>query len=661
MFAEDGDIRHHERQFGPNFIVDPSVYQSPTPLADVYWLRLKRRRVCAAADSLIVQGYEKDDGSNWPIRQRSSLDALPDECLFEILRRVAGRRERSISACVSKRWLMLLGTFCSSDEPPAPRLNHQLDLSERADDDAVKVEGSADENGRRPRRSFEGDGATDVRLVAMAIGAGSCEELLIRGSKTSRRVTDAGLTAVARGFPSLRVLSLWDCPSVSDEGLVQIAGGCPLLEKLDLCKCPQISDLGIAAIARKCQKLSTLTIESCQGIGDEGLQAIGRSCPNLRSISVVDCLLVGDQGVAGLVSSPYSSTMQKIKLQRLNISDASLAVVGLHGTSVTELVLAGLRNVTERGFWVMASAGALRTLSSLTVASCDGLTDLSLEAAAKGCPLLKHICLRRCFRLSDAGLKAFAAAAGSLENLQLEDCRRLSLCGVLDAVVSCRSSDKLRALSLAGCMGVKDDDGSRPESLSPPSYPSLRFLSIRHCRGFGDSGLATVGKLCPQLRHVELCGNAEVTERGLRTLIEDSGLDLVTVNLSGCVNLTDDAVTALARRHGGSLRVLNLEGCAKVTDKSLSAIADFCTVLQDLDVSGSAVTDKGVASLASSAALDLQVLSLSGCPKISERSVPHLSNLGQSLVGLGLQQCSSIGSHAMAALQHKMWWCDILC
>ncbi|MQM11316.1 hypothetical protein Taro_044224 [Colocasia esculenta] len=642
----DDDVCHG----GPlcSNLAESSFFLSLAPHAgDMYWPRLKKTRV-SVPPSIVEDDQE----------QRCSMDALPDECLFEILRRVDGRRERSISACVSKRWLTLLSNICSSEFPASCRTKgvekHLPDLNESAQD--VEEQTAADQIAECPRRCLEGKEATDVRLAAIAVSTGSCgglSELLVRGSNTVRQVTDVGLAAIARGSPSLRVLSMWGCPSISDEGLIQIASNCPLLEKLDLSKCSSISDRGIIAVANKCPNLSYLLIESCQKIGNKGLQAIGHCCPNLKSISIVDSALVGDLGVASLVSSA-SSSIQKIKLQRLNVTDASLAVVGLHGRTVTDLVISSLQNVTERGFWVMGFAGGLQKLNSLTITSC-GVTDLSLEAVAKGCPHLKQACLRRCFYLSDAGLKAFAAAAGALESLQLEECNRITLNGLVAAVLNC--SGKFRALTLTRCMGIRDVN-SDSELVS--SCLSLRSLSIRQCPGFGDSSLAMVGKICPQLQHIDLGGLVGVTDRGLLPVIEDSNLELVKVNLSGCINLTDASVSALARQHGGSLQVLNLEGCGKVTDVSLLTVAEYCMQLEDLDVSRSSVTDNGVAALATSMVLNLQVLSLSGCSKISTRSLPHLSNLGQSLVGLSLQQCSSISSHAMASLQNKMWWCDIL-
>jgi len=427
-----------------------------------------------------------------------------------------------------------------------------------------------------------------------------------------------------------------------------------LLEKLDLSQCPLISDKGLVAVAKSNPNLTALTIEYCSNIGNESLQAIGRYCPKLQSITIKDCPRVGDQGIAGLLSSGCS-VLAKVKLQVLNITDFSLAVIGHYGKSITNLVLTGLQSVTQKGFWVMGSAQGLQMLSSLAITSCRGTSDLSLEALGKGCPNLKHMHLRKCCFVSDGGLVAFAKAAGSLESLQLEECNRITEVGILNALSNCNS--KLKSLSIIKCMGIKDVPLETP-CLSP--CESLRSLSIKSCPWFNSSSLALVGKLCPQLHHLDLSGVCGLTDSSLLPLLESCEGKLVKVNLSGCVNLTDESVSALARLHGGTLELLNIEGCKKVTDAALVAIADSCVFLNDLDVSKCSITDSGIAALAGGEFVNFQILSLSGCSMVSNRSAPHLKKLGENLVGLNLQHCNSISSSTVEQLVEDLWRCDIL-
>lgn len=604
--------------------------------ADVYCPVSKRARI---SGPFVVEERTK----------KPAIEVLPDECLFEIFRRLEGGRERSAAACVSKRWLMLLSNVRSSEISRADGASNDTKMVSGDDDLEVECDGYL-------TRCLEGKKATDNRLSAIAVGTssrGGLGKLLVRGSNTVRGITNVGLSAIAHGCPSLKVLSLWDVPDVGDEGLMEIARGCHSLEKLDLSKCPSISNKGLVAIAENCPSLTSLMIEFCPNIGNEGLSAIGRCCTKLESLTIKSCPLVGDQAIVSLLSSG-NTMLKKVKLHDLNITDFSLALIGHYGKAITDLNLCFLRYVSPRGFWVMGTAQGLQSLASLTITSCVGVTDVSLEAVGKGCTNLKSMCLRDCRIVSDAGLVAFARAAGSLENLLLEECHMITQRGILNAVSNC---SKLKSLSLVKCLGVRD---LPPQAFLLPPCNSLRSLSIRSCPGFGSTSLAMVGRLCPQLHHLDLSGLTRITDAGLRPLLENAEAGLVKVNLTNCLNLTNEVVLSLARLHGESLELLNLDGCRKITDASLVAIADNCPLLNDLDVSKCSITDSGVAALSHGVQLNLQVLSLSGCPMVTNKSISSLKTLGESLIGLNLQHCNAISSSRVEALVEDLWRCDIL-
>nr|AOD74922.1 EIN3-binding F box protein 2 [Pisum sativum] len=606
---------------------------------DVYSSPTKRARI-----SVPFSFGDLEAESEVDVDYKSSVEILPDECLFEIFRRLSSGKERSSCACVSRKWLMLVSGICKDEIETVVK-------TISSDESHEDVEG----DGYLTRR-LEGKKATDVRLAAIAVGTswrGGLGKLSIRGNNSVRGVTNRGLSAVANGCPSLRSLSLWNVSSVGDKGLCEIGKRCHMLEKLDLCHSRWITNKGLIAIAEGCPNLTTLNIESCSKIGNEGLQAVAKLCPNLHSISIKDCPLVGDHGVSSLLSS--ASELSRVKLQILNITDFSLAVIGHYGKSITNLVLSGLRNVNERGFWVMGVAQGLQKLVSLTITSCHGVTDASIEAIGKGCPNLKQMCLRRCCFVSDSGLVAFAKSAGSLENLHLEECNRFTQSGIIGAISSIKA--KLKSLTLVKCMGIKDIE-VEVSMLSP--CESLRSVTIKNCHGIGSASLAVIGKLCPQLQYVDLTGLYGITDAGLLPLLENCEAGLVKVNLTGCWNLTDNIVSAMTRLHGGTLEVLNLDGCWNITDASLVAIADNCLLLNDLDVSRCAITDAGISVLSDAIQLSLQVLSMSGCSEISNNCMPFLKKLSQNLLGLNLQNCIGIGSNTIELLVESLWRCDIL-
>ncbi|WMV32934.1 hypothetical protein MTR67_026319, partial [Solanum verrucosum] len=229
-----------------------------------------RERICATTAS---QNFEQ--------RNHPSIEILPDECLFEVFKRLPSGQETSVCACVSKRWLMLLSSI------------HKDDIAES---NGIEGEGYL-------VRSLFGREATNVRLAAIAIGTanhGGLAKLSIQGNNPCLSVTDAGLVAIARGCPTLSDLSLWNVSFVGDKGLSEIAHGCHLLEKLDFFQCPIITDKSLLDIAKNCLDMTSLTIDSCSNIRNESLKAVGQYFPNLKIVLLKNSLLIGDHGLAVL-------------------------------------------------------------------------------------------------------------------------------------------------------------------------------------------------------------------------------------------------------------------------------------------------------------------------------------------------------------------------
>ncbi|XP_057833414.2 EIN3-binding F-box protein 2 [Cryptomeria japonica] len=635
---------------------------------------------------------------------RDLIGMLPDECLYEIFRCLPAARDRSACACVSKRWLMLQsslqrneikrsktktknpGEMTAGNRSESNLSDHagsvrssensfeescdngfgelidgqlvpmDIDLVEKGTAKKVDSEKQPSWASGDLSRRLEGNKATDIRLAAISVGMvgrGGLGKLTIRGNHPFRGVSDMGLSAIGLGCPALRVLILWDCPLIGDKGLSSIAKGCHLLEKLDLLNCPLIGDKGLESIAANCPGLLSLNIESCPQIGNKSLKAIGQRCSNLESLSINNCALVGDEGIMALASN--TTKLMKVKLQAVKVTDNSLTVMGHHCKSLIELMLVSLPNVTEKGFSSMGNASGMQKLKLLTVTACRGLTDQSLVMVGQGCPSLKNIFLRKCDFLYNKGLKGFTEVAVSLENLHLQECNMISTFGLIDALGNC--SGKLKGLAVEKCSGITE---CGDVTVPIPLCESLKSVNVRYCPGFGDGCLALLGSACPQVQSIDLSGLVGITDDGLFALLGGCKTSLVNLNLSGCIEVTDRAVFVIVKLFGKSLQSLNFDGCQKLTDQSLRFISECCSVLQDLDVSKCGITDDGIVSFAFAAHNALDILSLSGCVQITDKSLPFIGKLGERLQGLNLQCCSGISTRALDLLRSHLWKCDLL-
>ncbi|XP_073304621.1 EIN3-binding F-box protein 1-like [Primulina huaijiensis] len=245
-----------------------------------------------------------------------------------------------------------------------------------------------------------------------------------------------------------------------------------------------------------------------------------------------------------------------------------------------------------------------------------------------------------------------SSSTRGLTNLGL---RAIAQCGVFHILANC--GGKLKALALANCLGIWDINFVFP--LTSICH-SLRSLVIHNCPGFGDVGLAILGRMCPKLTQLELSGLQGITDAGLLPLVHSLESGLIKLNLSGSVNLTDNSVVAITKLHGETLELMNLDGCKYLTDVTLSEIAWNCSVLSELDVSKCGITDSGIVSLAGAEQRSLQMFSLAGCSFVSDKSLPFLGVLGKTLVGLNIQHCNGISSSGIDLLLEQLWRCDVL-
>lgn len=219
------------------------------------------------------------------------------------------------------------------------------------------------------RRTLEGKRANDVRLDAAALGTlgrGGLGKLVIRGGPKQRLpVANIGMLAVGACCRSLKVLSLWDCSSVNNVGFSSIGHGCKQLQVLNVLNCPGFGDAALQAIAAGCP-LQNLSLEHRDRVSNKGLEAVAANCSGgLSALSLVSCEGIQDAGVISITAK--CGRLKALRLDKLGLTDASLAFVWEQGKSIVKLKLAHLDSISKIHF------DKMEQLKQLTVASCVGL------------------------------------------------------------------------------------------------------------------------------------------------------------------------------------------------------------------------------------------------------------------------------------------------
>lgn len=185
---------------------------------------------------------------------------------------------------------------------------------------------------------------------------------------------DAQLAALSRNAGlALRRLVLRGCALLTDDGVAALANSAPHLRAVDLSFCSLITDKGVEAVGRAASTaLQKLLVRKCDQLGDPACAAIAR-CTALEVLDVSYCGLMTDDGVGKMVRG-CGRTLKMLSLSHCTaLTDSTLASIGEHCTSLTQLCARSLPRVTDVGFAALC-AGIGHSAEGVDVLDCLSLT-----------------------------------------------------------------------------------------------------------------------------------------------------------------------------------------------------------------------------------------------------------------------------------------------
>ncbi|GAA56854.1 F-box/LRR-repeat protein 15, partial [Clonorchis sinensis] len=145
----------------------------------------------------------------------------------------------------------------------------------------------------------------------------------------------------------------------------------------------------------------------------------------------------------------------------------------------------------------------------------------------------------------------------------------------------------------------------------------LRALAFGHLHHLSSDGLLDlVGKL-PLLSSLDLRGTQTLSSDLNLSRLADKCPHLEEVVLANMHSLKHEAGIAQMLRRLPRLRVLDLCGLGAVGDLTMEALASGCPQLEELDVSCTSVTQKGLSHLTLAPAKSLRCLRISHCREIT--------------------------------------------
>lgn len=288
-------------------------------------------------------------------------------------------------------------------------------------------------------------------------------------------------------------------------------------------------------------------------------------------------------------------------------------------------------------------ARSCRGLRTLLAACASDLSNDALAALFRACTALTKLDLSARSTLDADTLGELARHCPALEHLDLGSCSGLDA----TAVLPLRSLRRLRYLRLDDCRALT---GAALQLMGEPAGcpPALEGLDFALARG-PPAALASVLRQCPRLTALNLHNSACVTDGAVHTLAQHCTA-VRDLDLTGAEGIHDGAVRALAAALGPRLRTLRLSWATALTGEAMAAVAAHCGQLRSLRAARTGADDAAVSALASGCAW-LQDLDLAGCELVGDAALAALARCA-SLQRLNLQGCPRVtdgGLHALLA------------
>lgn len=235
---------------------------------------------------------------------------------------------------------------------------------------------------------------TDKGLSSIAKGCHDLRALYVVGC---RFVTDALLSALSMNCNNLEELSLQGCTNITDSGLTVLVEGCKRLKQLDLNKCSNIGDIGLSCISKACSSsLLTLKLLDCYKVGDGSILSLAEHCKNLETLIIGGCRELSDESIKQFASACYGSLKNLRMDWCLNVSDASLDCIFFLCKKLEVLDVGCCEEVTDAAFQRLGNEDSKLSLKVLRVSNCPKITVDGLRKLLKSCEGLEYLDVRSC-------------------------------------------------------------------------------------------------------------------------------------------------------------------------------------------------------------------------------------------------------------------------
>ncbi|KAK2867170.1 hypothetical protein QQF64_022850 [Cirrhinus molitorella] len=530
---------------------------------------------------------------------------------------------------------------------------------------------------RRPRCGLvisHLDGSSLSRQVLMEVGlhlGPRLDSLSLPGSS----ITEASLLGLLPHLTGLHKLDLQGLDSLFMSGAFlsreeqrrQVQNALRNLEELDLSDLRYLSDLSFNRLTSCTPRLRHLSLAGCHIAFEFDPY---RGCP----VGFGSSALVSLRNLLSLLQK-QASTLHSLDLSRTSITPESLrSIVQVPGLRLEALSLRGCKELTDYSMEILCKHQ--NGLRMLDLSACTELTSRTVLAVATELKELQSLSLSQDWKITDKGL-AELMMLPCLRSLDLSEC--FHVCGgdLVKGLSSPQPKAQLETISLRNCTYIRD---AVMFSLTQLLGRNLRELDLTSCVYLTDLSVRAIATYQPALVVLRLSWCKEISDWGLLGMVEptkdceprdkeeEKGPSFTrTFGNMGFFQppslpfqekprlVTEEDLGAFKDQEGASLlalrslQELDLSACSKLTDTSITQVLRFPD-LQRLSLSMlPEITDDSLVSVALHCR-SLTSLALSHCPQISDQGMARALPLLLRLQHLFLACCDAITNETLSII-----------
>ncbi|XP_069085784.1 F-box and leucine-rich repeat protein 13 [Pleurodeles waltl] len=397
---------------------------------------------------------------------------------------------------------------------------------------------------------------------------------------------------------------------INDKIVVNLLQKCrPYVIRLNLRGCSVLRWASFKSIS-ECKNVQDLNVSECQGLNDESMRIISEGCPALLYLN----------------------------LSYTDITNGTLRMLSRCLPNLQYLSLANCRKFTDKGLQYLATGKGCRKLIYLDLSGCTQISVDGFRCVASGCCSLQHLKIDDMVTLTDSCLLALIEKCQQLVSISLLGSPHLSDVA-FKAVFQSRKLSKIR---IEGNSRITDASFK----LLSKHCSNLSHVYIADCQKITDNSLKAMSSL-KNIYVLNVADCVRISDPGIRNFLEgSSGGKIRELNLTNCIRVSDISLLRISQRCH-SLTYLSLRYCENVTDSGIELLGNMDSLIS-IDLSGTSISDQGLAALGANS--NLKELIVSECLGITDIGIQKFCQQAKDVERLDISHCLQITNQTLKTL-----------